>query len=318
MSDIFTVSIDDVSSNIKYQLTDVLRVVLTSPPSKSDVVLSASWVQALGSAMIAYNAVDQTASSEELFKVWKSVWNFLDSSDAATRRATAQTLSGLSNCFSPALASAAILDQDGSSIIRKIISQLTKALDSLSHSRSIPELLSITSSIITNLRHRDSKASPTAAELLVFPLIVRIADLRILKGFEYKEAADATLSTAMHIIGPEALLNALPLNLDPASRYVFTVISTSCTLIDVSIVVSMSNAEPRAFLLPLLAQAHPSPLSHFSSYFVPLSERMFDLQQKAEIEGRQSEAKVWSVLVGQVWTGLAGYCSGPNLKRVCP
>jgi ribosomal RNA-processing protein 12 len=225
MSDIFTASIDDVSSNIKYQLTDVLRVVLSSPPSKSDVVLSASWVQALGSAMVAYNAVDQTASSEELPKVWSSVWKFLDSSDAATRKATAQSLCALSSCFSPALTSAAVLDQDGSSIIRKIISQITKALDSLAYARSIPELLSIISSIITNLRHRESKTSPTAAELLILPLIVRIGDLRISKGFEHKEAADATLSTAMHIIGPEVLLNALPLNLDPASRYVFNFVN---------------------------------------------------------------------------------------------
>lgn len=44
---------------------------------------------------------------------------------------------------------------------------------------------------------------------------------------------------------------------------------------------------------------------------------MFDLQQTAESEGRQSEAKVWSVLVGQVWSGLVGYCWGtPDLKEV--
>ena len=232
MSDIFTVSIDDASSNIKFQLTDVLRVVLSFPPAKSDVVLSASWVQALGSAFVAYNAVDQTAALEELPKVWKSVWDFLDSTDAATRKATAQSLCALSSCFSPALASAAILDQDDSSI-RKIISQVTKALDSLTYARSIPELLSVISSIITNLRHRDSKTSPTAAELLVLPLIVRIGNLRTSKGFEYKEAADATLSTAMHVIGPEALLNALPLNLDPASRCVLNVVvSTCCTSAD--------------------------------------------------------------------------------------
>ena len=80
---------------------------------------------------------------------------------------------------------------------------------------------------------------------------------------------------------------------------------------------SLPSAEPRAFLLPLLAQQHPSPLSHFISYFVPLSERMFDLQQTAETEGRQSEAKVWKVLIGQVWAGLSGYCYGsPNLKEV--
>lgn len=80
---------------------------------------------------------------------------------------------------------------------------------------------------------------------------------------------------------------------------------------------SAPGAEPRAFLLPLLAQPHPSSLSHFVSYFVPFSERMFDLQQKAEMEGRQSEAKVWSVLVGQIWAGLSGYCIGTaNLKEV--
>lgn len=88
--------------------------------------------------------------------------------------------------------------------------------------------------------------------------------------------------------------------------------------LSLTIIYSQPGDEPRAFLLPLLAQPHSSPLSHFVSYFVPLSERMFDLQQKAETEGRQSEAKVWSVLVGQVWAGLAGYCTGTaDLKEVC-
>lgn len=80
---------------------------------------------------------------------------------------------------------------------------------------------------------------------------------------------------------------------------------------------SKPGAEPRAFLLPLLAQPHASHLSHFVLYFVPLSERMFDLQQKAETEDRQSEAKMWSVLVGQIWAGLSGYCIGTSdLKEV--
>jgi ribosomal RNA-processing protein 12 len=69
-----------------------------------------------------------------------------------------------------------------------------------------------------------------------------------------------------------------------------------------------AGREPRAFLLPLLAQPHPSSLAHFVSYFVPLSERMFDLEQKAKSENRPSEAKVWTVLIAQVWAGLPGYC----------
>jgi ribosomal RNA-processing protein 12 len=44
---------------------------------------------------------------------------------------------------------------------------------------------------------------------------------------------------------------------------------------------------------------------------------MFALQQKAELEGRQSEAKVWSVLIAQIWAGLASYCAAsPELPKV--
>lgn len=37
---------------------------------------------------------------------------------------------------------------------------------------------------------------------------------------------------------------------------------------------------------------------------------MFDYQQQAEEGERASEAKVWSVLVSQIWAGLVGYCHG--------
>jgi len=291
--------------------------MLSSPPARSDSTVSASWVQALGVALAAHNVLDSNAASTEVWKVWKSVWNFLDSPDTNTRKAAAQSLSSISSCFSPVLISASIADTEGSSTIRKIISQVSKALNSLTYARSIPEILSIISSLITHLHYRTSRTSPTAAELLLMPLIVSIADLRILKSFEYKEAADATLSIAMRILGPAVLLQALPLNLEPSNRYVLlldTPFPKPVTYIDS---LSASGDEPRAFLLPLLAQPHSSPLSHFISYFVPLSERMFELQQKAETGGRQSEAKVWNVLIGQVWGGLAGYCSGtPDLKNV--
>lgn len=79
-----------------------------------------------------------------------------------------------------------------------------------------------------------------------------------------------------------------------------------------------AGREPRAFLLPLLTNTHPSPLGHFISYFIPLTERMFDLQQKADAEGRSSEAKVWNVLVSQIWNSLPAYCyKTPDLREVC-
>lgn len=218
MSDIFSVSVDDDSTNMGEQLPEVLKVVLSSPPPKSDLTLSSSWVRVLGDALVAYNSVNSPSASSELGEIWKSVWNYLDSTDANTRKATAQSLSAISSCFSTFLVTTAIADMNGSSTIRKLVLQVTKALDALPYARAIPELLSVVSSFITNLRYKESKISPTAAEVLLMPLIVRIADLRISKGFEYKEAADATLAVAMRVLGPEVLLKALPLNLEPATR----------------------------------------------------------------------------------------------------
>ncbi|THH02095.1 hypothetical protein EW026_g741 [Hermanssonia centrifuga] len=254
------------------------------------MTLAPSWINVLGNAMLAYHAAESDACASRLGHVWKAVWPFIESSEVAIRKAAVQTLDSLVKCFTLSWVSAAIRDDDKSkSALNKIITQLEKALSSLAFARSIPDLLAVMSSLISGLWYRSgSPSSPTAAELLLTPVIKKVAELRVDRTFEYKEAADATLSTAMRILGPEVMLHELPLNLEPADR--------------------QAGKEPRAFLLPMLAQPHPSPLTHFVSYFVPLTERMFDLQSTAESEGRQSEAKVWSVLVDQIWSGLHGYC----------
>lgn len=221
LSDLFSISSGDVSNHVGDQISEVLKVVLSSPPSKSDITLSLSWIQVLGNAMLTYNAVDQEACAKELGKVWKTIWTFLDSNDLATRKASASSLDALCRCFNSTLISSALQDDESKSTIGRIISQVTKALDSLAFARSMPELLSVVSSLITNLRQRiGPRASPTVAESLLLPLITRLGELRSSKGFEHKEAVDATLSTAMCVLGPEVLLRILPLNLEPADRYV--------------------------------------------------------------------------------------------------
>ncbi|KAG6903066.1 hypothetical protein C0995_006253 [Termitomyces sp. Mi166 len=296
LSDLFTLPSDN-GTHISNQLSGVLSVVLASPPSKSDSILSPAWVQVLGNAFSVYRADDVNSHANELGKVWKVVWSFLESNDPPTRKAAAQSLDMLCRSFTPEFISYTLQDTNSSTTLRKIIAQTLKALDSLVYARAMPELLSVISSMIANLRYRPGpRTFPTAAESLLLPIIEHVGKLRVQKGFEYKEAADATLATAMRVLGPHVLLQTLPLNVEPHDLE--------------------AGKEPRAFLLPLLTQSHPSPLGHFVSYFVPLSERMFDLQSNAEAEDRPSEAKVWSVLVAQIWSGFAGYChTPPDLKE---
>jgi len=265
---------------------------MSSPPPKSDHTVAPAWALTIGHAMYAYSQINPTSATPEIIKAWKSISSFLESSDTNTRTSASTALTKVAQSFS------AELIAQKNSPVQKIVAQVGTALESVAYARAIPEVLSVITALVWNLRHRASKTGPTAAEQLLIPLIKRISELRIQKTFEYKEAADVTLGMAMHVMGPHVVLEALPLNLEPGTR--------------------KPGEEPKAFLLPLLSQSHPSPLAHFIRYFVPLSEKMFDLQQTAESSGRQSEAKVWNVLMGQVWSGLVGYCWGtPDLKEVC-
>ncbi|KAF8650444.1 hypothetical protein AX16_005247 [Volvariella volvacea WC 439] len=296
LSDLFRLQAESSLDGAGERITDILQVVLSAPPAKSDSTISPAWVGVLGSAMQAYKHVDSEECNRSLLRVWKSVWPFLESSDAKTRIAAAESLEKLGTCVAPSHVMPVRGSHVDHSALSKIVRQLLDALGSLAYAHAIPELLVVAAALIKGLRFRENRDAPTAAELFLLPIVEHIGELRIQKGFEHKEVVDETLSVAMQIMGPEVVLRVLPLNLDTMER--------------------QAGLEPRAFLLPLLAKPHPSPLSHFVSYFVPLSERMFDAQQKAEADGRASEAKVWEVLITQIWSGLSGYCHGTrDLKQ---
>ena len=58
-------------------------------------------------------------------------------------------------------------------------------------------------------------------------------------------------------------------------------------------------------------------LAFFADYFRPLSERVFGRKAAAEESGRDAEAKVWEVVVGQIWDCFPGFCEMPrDLKLV--
>jgi ribosomal RNA-processing protein 12 len=174
--------------------------------------------------MLAYSVVDQNACANELGKVWKTVWSFLESNCAATRKAASESLGLLTQCFAPASIQSAIEETETAnaelkSILGSIISQMHKALDSLAFARSMPELLSVISSLIKHLQYKGNNLEVSlAAETLLLPLVQKVGDLRTKKHFEHKEAADGTLGTAMRVLGPEVILKVLPLNLEPADR----------------------------------------------------------------------------------------------------
>jgi ribosomal RNA-processing protein 12 len=106
------------------------------------------------------------------------------------------------------------------SALGRIVIQAEKAFESLAFARSLPELLLVISALISNLRYRETPAGPTAAEVLLLPLVQRIGNMRTERNFEHKEVADRVLHQAMGTMGPAVLLGPLPLNLEPSDRSV--------------------------------------------------------------------------------------------------
>ncbi|KAB5591981.1 Ribosomal RNA-processing protein 12 [Ceratobasidium theobromae] len=130
----------------------------------------------------------------------------------------------------------------------------------------------------------------TPATSLAPPLLGAVGNLRAAKGFVWKENADRVIGAAICAMGPISFLEVLPINLIPDKE--------------------APSRDGRAYLLPLLAanlSPRTSDIRHFVSYFVPLSEKLFELQTSAEKEG---ERKIWEVCIDQVWNCFRGYCTG--------
>jgi ribosomal RNA-processing protein 12 len=72
--------------------------------------------------------------------------------------------------------------------------------------------------------------------------------------------------------------------------------------------------------LPILkSHIKNTELSHFSGYFVPLSERLYQKVIDGEnIKAKTMEVKVLDTVVEQIWSLLPSYCDIPtDLERVC-
>jgi ribosomal RNA-processing protein 12 len=106
------------------------------------------------------------------------------------------------------------------------------------------------------------------------PLLNRVSEMRIRSAASFGPAADGLFKSFIRTFGIDRILDILPLNIEPAEM-------------------KKKGTVARAFLLPLFgaAQHHPTPLSHFVDYFVPMSERLYTLKE-AENEVRATRSLV--------------------------
>ncbi|KAM6090723.1 LOW QUALITY PROTEIN: RRP12-like protein [Theristicus caerulescens] len=118
-----------------------------------------------------------------------------------------------------------------------------------------------------------------------------LCDLRLSPHFPYTAEVDQAVGAAVGAMGPEVLLEAVPLEIDGKEE---------------------TLDFPRSWLLPVLRDyVQGARLGFFTSYFLPLAAALKSRALEFTQAGKSVEAKIYDTLQWQVWTLLPGFCTHP-------
>lgn len=275
---LFTAMIDNpVIENWSMMLDNIAQL----QPSKEDTHLLPTWVAILTRAHEVLSQSNPDHTFQRLPDVFAQIASFLDSTSTNIRTSASEGLVALiKTCIpqrvlvEPAEADIAILQRLGA---------IMDNLLSVNFQSAWMEVFNVVNAMITSLRWR---AVPSMDRS-----ITTIGDLRGNDAFNGNREADLVLSSAITSLGPDVLLNLLPLN-----------------------ITKQRPGQPgRAWMLPLMRNTiSNTKLRHFTSHMMPLSDTIkqrIAAQQKAE---KTVEIKIFETLDQQIWATLPGYCTLPT------
>jgi len=123
-------------------------------------------------------------------------------------------------------------------------------------------------------------------------LLAGLAQLRGSHNFSFLAEVDQVVGKAVAVMGPRAVLGAVPLNITgDETDYEFK----------------------SSWLLPVLREnIRHTELAFFSSYFLPLAAKCLTRSNKAAHEGDKIGHKTYEVLTYQIWSLLPGFCNCPT------
>jgi ribosomal RNA-processing protein 12 len=106
-------------------------------------------------------------------------------------------------------------------LLSKILNQLERAM--ATQPLLLPYLLPILTALVSKMRSgivekeekTDNSKSNSPAQILLLDAVISVADLRAQPGFQDKEKVDDVVGMAFEVMGVEAVLRSLPLNIEP-------------------------------------------------------------------------------------------------------
>ncbi|KAL8902347.1 MAG: hypothetical protein Q9207_004768 [Kuettlingeria erythrocarpa] len=273
----FTGMADQVSSA---KLPRLMEAVSELKPSQNDSQLLPSWIAVISRGYDVSAQVNPEGTFHKLPALFQMVAEYLSSASHDIRVSASECLiSFIVNCVPDSVVTGpSILDE-------KVLERLAQAAEdllSVKYQAAWMEVFHVQSAFFEALRWR---AIPLARNILS-----AIGSLRASESFNGKKEADAVLGKAIESMGPEAVLDILPLNLKTPQK----------------------GQAGRAWLLPLLRDnIINTNLAHFRTEFVPLSEAMYQRVVDHGASEKTMEVKIFETIVQQTWALFPGYCNLP-------
>ncbi|XP_069467683.1 RRP12-like protein [Ambystoma mexicanum] len=119
-----------------------------------------------------------------------------------------------------------------------------------------------------------------------------LAELRTSSHFPYTGELDQAVGAAVESMGPELVLQAVPLEIDGNEE--------KCNF-------------PRSWLIPVIRDhVKNTELRFFAVYFLPLAATLRNRATELTEAGRNLESKIYTTLQWQIWTMLPGFCTSPT------
>ena len=249
-------------------------------PSQNDSQLLPPWIAVLSRGYDVSAQVSPNEVFQKLPEGFETISQFLTSPSHDIRTSASQCLiSFLVNCIplnviiEPSVQDEKVLER---------LAKLSNTLLALKYQAAWMEVFQVLSALFVALKWR--------SKVITNDILITIGALHGNDSFTGKKEADAVLGQAIEAVGPEALLELLPLNLSGPPA-----------------------AQPgRAWLLPILRDhVSNTNLSHFRSEFVPLSELMYQRILGTDESEKSMQTKIFETLIQQIWATLPGYCFLP-------
>lgn len=274
---IFAGMADDFSSS---KLPRLMEAIGELKPAQNDSQLLPPWIAVLSRGYDVSAQINPEETFDKLPELFELVASFLSSPSHNIRVSASECLvSFMVNCIPDSV----ILEP--SVYDEKTLEKLAKlAVDLLSirYQAAWVEVFKVITAMFEAFKWRSAPGLNEAVRI--------IGDLRSNESFHGKKEADKVLGAAIAAMGPEAVLNILPLN-----------------------ITKPAPGQPgRVWLLPIMRDnVTNTNLEFFKQEFVPMSAALYERVAKSSAQEKTVEVKIFETLVQQTWQVLPGFCELP-------